>query len=102
MYKLIFHKEVFSDLDKLSDKIALEVKNYFKKYQTDPHKYSQELENLDGLNLQGYRKTYLAGATYRIVFKIEENKIKIVEVIAVGKREDKQVYKNAYRRVKST
>ena len=57
------------------------------------------MQNLDGLNLQGYRKTYLANATYRIVFKIEENKIKIVEIIAVGKREDKQVYKDAYSRI---
>ena len=99
MYKLIFHKEIFSDLDKLSNKTASEVKHYFKKYQNDPYKYSQELHNLDGLNLQGYRKTYLANATYRIVFKIEENKIKIVEIVAVGKREDKQAYKDAYSRI---
>ena len=100
MYKLIFHKEIFSDLDKLSNKIASEVKYYFNKYKNDPYKYSQELQNLDGLNLQGYRKTYLANATYRIIFKIEENKIKIVEIVAVGKREDKQVYKDAYNRIK--
>ena len=100
MYKLVFNKEVFSDLDKLSNKTASEVKHYFKKYKDDPYQYSQELENLDGLNLQGYRKTYLANATYRIVFKIEENKIKIVEIVAVGKREDKQVYKDAYNRIR--
>jgi len=100
MYKLIFHKDIFSDLDKLSNKTASEVKHYFNKYKDDPYKYSQELENLDGLNLQGYRKTYLANATYRIVFKIEENKIRIVEVVAVGKRENKQVYKDAYSRMK--
>jgi mRNA interferase RelE/StbE len=100
MYKLIFHKEVFSDLDKLSNKTVSKVRHYFNKYKDNPYKYSQELENLDGLNLQGYCKTYLANATCRIVFKIEENKIKIVEVVAVGKREDKQVYKDAYNRIK--
>ena len=102
MYKVDLIDEAKLDIKKLPKKLVTEVTYYLTKYQTDPHKYSQELENLDGLNLQGYRKTYLAGATYRIVFKIEENKIKIVEVIAVGKREDKQVYKDAYRRVKST
>ena len=76
------------------------VKHYFKKYRDDPYEYSQELQNLGGLDLQGYRKTYIANATYRIVFKIEEDIVKIVEVVAVGKRADKQVYKDAYNRIK--
>ena len=100
MYKVNLIDEAKLDIKKLPKKLVTEATSYFKKYQNDPYKYSQELQNLNGLNLQGYRKTYLANATYRIIFKIEENKIKIVEVVAVGKRKDKQVYKDAYSRIK--
>lgn len=83
----------------LSDDILDEVMDYFKKYETDPLKYSQKLFNKGGLNLEGYRKTYLANATYRIVLKVENNIAKIVEIVAVGKRESKEVYEEAFRRV---
>lgn len=83
----------------LSDDILDEVKDYFKKYETDSLKYSQKLFNKGGLNLEGYRKTYLANATYRIVIKVENNIAKIVEVVAVGKRENQEVYEEAFRRV---
>jgi mRNA interferase RelE/StbE len=100
MYDIKFYSEVFKDLDKMSNKIASEAREYFKKYKKDPYKYSQELQNLGKLKLQGYRKTYLAKATHRIVFKIEEKKVKIIEIVAVGKRENLQVYKDAFDRVR--
>ncbi len=55
----------------------------------DPYKYSQKLYSQGGLNLEGYR----------IVIKIEDDVVKIVEVVVVGKREDKKGYKNASNRV---
>jgi len=100
VYRIEFANEVFSDLDKLTDEIALEVKHYFHLYETDPYRYSQKLYNQGTLHLEGYRKTYLANATYRIVLKIEDNIAQIVEVVAVGKREDMQVYRDAYERVR--
>jgi len=101
MYKIEFYSEIKDDLDKLSNEIASEVREYFYKYKTDPLKYSKPLHNQGELNLQGYRKTYVANATYRIVIKVENNIAKIVEVVAVGQRENKQVYKDAYKRVKN-
>ena len=100
MYRIDFYTEIPSDLDKLSNEIAREVREYFKKFQTDPYKYSKPLYTQGGLNLEGFRKTYVANATYRIVSKIEDNQVKIVEVVAVGKRENKEVDKEAFKRVK--
>ena len=100
MYKLDFYDEVHSDLADLSKDILDEVAYYFKNYKKDPYKYSQKLYNQGNLNLEGYRKTYISNATYRIVFKIEENQIKIVEVVAVGKRDNLEVYKEAFNRIK--
>ena len=99
MYKLDFFEEVESDLLALPQDVFEEANKYIKKYMEDPLKYSQKLFNKDDLNLEGYRKTYIANATYRIVIKVEDNITKIVEVVAVGKREHKEIYKEAYKRI---
>ena len=100
MYQVEYYPEVFDDLDKLPDIVALEVSKYFIKYKTEPKKYSKKLYTQGGLNLERCRKTYVANATYRIIIIIEDNIAKVVEVVAVGKREDKEVYQNAYNRIK--
>lgn len=99
MYKIAVFPEVDDDLKKLSDEILDEVFKYFDKYETEPFKYSQKLYDRSELKLEGYRKTYVADATYRIIIKIEDGIAKIVQVVAVGKREGKEVYKIAHERV---
>lgn len=100
MYRLEYFPEVKDDLSKLTSDILKEVALYFKKYKTEPFKYSSKLHNLGDLNLEGYRKTYVADAKYRIIIKIEKDVAKIVEVVAVGERQDKKVYKEAFSRIK--
>jgi mRNA interferase RelE/StbE len=99
MFKIEYYPEVFDDLDKLSDVVASEVYEYFKRYETEPEKHSKRLHNQGGLNLDGCRKTYVANATYRIVIKIEDAIAKVVEVVAVGKRDNKEVYQEAHKRI---
>ena len=100
MYNIEFHPKVFEDdFEELSNEVLEEVLLYFQKYKQNPFKYSSKLYNLGKLNLEGYRKTYVANATYRIVIKIENNVAKIVEVVAVGKRQSKEVYEEAFRRI---
>ena len=99
MYKVMVISEAEGDLDKLPDDVLFEVLDYFSKYETDPYKYSSKLYNQGSLNLEGYRKTYVANAVYRIVIKIEDKVAKIVEVVAVGEREKKTVYEEAYSRI---
>ena len=99
MFTIEYHPEVKADLAILPLNILQEVAEYFKKYEKDPFKYSSKLYNLGKLNLEGYRKTYVANATYRIVIKIENNIAKVVEVVAVGKRQNKEVYEEAFKRI---
>lgn len=99
MYKLNIIPEVFDDLKDLPDEIVAEALQYFHKYKTNPYDYSQKLYNKFGLNLEGYRKTYVGDAKYRIILQIQENTIKVVEIIVVGKREDLDAYKQAHKRV---
>lgn len=95
MYNLEYFSEVKEDLSKLSKETIEEVFEYFEKYRIDPYRYSKKLYNQSGLNLEGYRKTYVANATYRIVIKIEDDIAKVVQVVVVGKRENKEVYRKA-------
>lgn len=100
MYKVEYFDEAKKEILNLPLNILKEVKEYLIKYETNPHKFSQALQSKFGLDLQDCRKTYVANATYRIIIKIEGKTAKIVEVVAVGKRENLEVYKNAHKRVK--
>jgi hypothetical protein len=52
------------------------------------------------LNLTGYRKIYVDNKRVRIVYKIINNTIKVF-VIAIGKRDDMEVYKKTAERLKN-
>ena len=99
MYKVEYNPEVKEDLLKISLPVLQEVADYFKKYESEPLKYSSKLYDYGNINLEGYRKTYVANATYRIVIKVENNVTKVVEVVAVGKRENKEIYIEAFNRI---
>ena len=100
MYKVEYNPEVKEDLLKISLPVLQEVADYFKKYESEPLKYRSKLYDYGNINLEGYRKTYVANATYRIVIKVENNVTKVVEVVAVGKRENKEIYIEAFNRIK--
>ena len=100
MYSIVTSKEVEEDLFILPKDVRDEVFDYFKKYTTDPFKYSLPLEDKGGRDLRNCRKTYVANATYRIIIQIDKGVAKIVSVIAVGERKDMSVYNSAYERLR--
>lgn len=71
----------------------------------------QYLEDKNDRNLLGCYKIYFAKAKYRIVYKKKKDSIKIIEIaessnpvakiIAIGKRNNEEVYKKAYERLKN-
>ena len=99
MYRIKFNDNIDADLDLLSDTILLEALKYFKLLEKDYEKYSLPLYDMNGRNLRGCRKTYFANAEYRIVSKLENGVINIINVIAVGKRENLEVYNTAHQRL---
>ena len=92
-YNLEIKEEVEKDLSKLSTAQKILVYKQFKKLKTSPG-LGQLLGNKNGLNLTGLRKMYVDKKKIRIVYSIIEEKI-VVEVIAIGKRDDMAVYKKA-------
>jgi len=50
------------------------------------------------MNLSGFKKVYLAKKRVRIVYEVQ-NETLLIYVIAVGKRDDMEVYKKANERL---
>lgn len=96
MYEIKYHPLVEQDLKRLNNSVRIEVFKKIKKIQTSPE-LGEALGNKNGMNLSGLRKMYVAKKQVRIVYEIIENMI-IVKILAIGKREDMQVYKEVNKR----
>ncbi len=96
-YKVILHPEVEKDISELS-KTQLELVFKQLKILSISPELGKPLGNKNGYNLSGYRKMYVDKKKIRIVYKIVEEKI-IVEVVAVGKRDEMEVYRKTFERI---
>ena len=99
MFKIDYHKDIQKDLDLLPDAVYDEAVEYIEKFKNEPYKYTQELRNYHGMDLSSLRKTYIANATYRIITRIINNQIQVVQIVAIDEREDMKVYKKAFDRL---
>lgn len=98
MHEVKFHPLIEEDLKKLGNAIRLEVFKKLKKIQRSPE-LGELLGNKNGMNLTGLRKIYVAKKQVRIVYEIIDD-VLVVHVIAIGKREDMEVYRQAEQRNK--
>ncbi len=93
MYEIKYHPLVEADLKELNNSVRFEVFKKLKKIQQTPE-IGKPLGNKNNMNLTGLFKVYVAKKQVRIVYEIIEN-ILVVKVIAIGKRESMEVYKQA-------
>jgi len=96
-YNVVLKIEADDDLLSLSYTQKIMIFKQFKKLETSPE-LGIPLGKKAGYDLSGYRKMYANKKQFRIVYKIVEDKI-IIEVIAIGKRDDMEVYKKASQRI---
>jgi len=96
MYKIIYHPLIEEDLKKINNSIQIEIFKKIEKIKQSPE-LGQLLGSKNNMNLSGLRKLYVAKKQVRIVYEIVNN-ILVVKVIAIGKREGMEVYKEAERR----
>jgi hypothetical protein len=100
MYEIRYIQEQLSnDFAKIPLEARKEAIKYFKLFEEDYDKYTLPLYDMDGRNLQGCQKTYFGDAKYRIISKPIND---IINIIAVGKRENMEVYKTASHRINNT
>jgi len=96
MYEMQFHPLVEDDLKKLNNSVRIEVFKKLKKIQESPE-LGVLLGHKNNMNLSGLRKAYVSKKQVRIVYEIVDD-VLVVKVIALGKREDMQVYKETQKR----
>ena len=96
MYEIKYHPLIEADLQQLNNSVRLEVFKKLKKMQQTPG-IGKPLGNKNNMNLTGLFKVYVAKKQVRIVYEIIDN-ILVVKVIAIGKRENMEVYKQAEER----
>jgi mRNA interferase RelE/StbE len=97
MFIIRFHEDVKKDLKTLGHSTTALVLKKLQKIAQDPL-IGDELGNKANNNLAGFRKVYVENKRVRIVYKIINDKIEIF-VVAVGKRDDMEVYKKAQDRI---
>ena len=94
-YKLKFLPSAKREWDKLDNSIKVQFKSKLKKCLENPHIQSNRLCNFDCAY-----KIKLLSAGYRLVYEVDDLEI-VVFVIAVGKRENNEVYNKARNRTKA-
>ena len=100
MYNFEFHPEAKEELKKLNNSIQILFTKKLKQILNAPE-IGIKLGNKNNLKLAGLKKVYFNNKKHRIVYQTIEDKV-IVYIIAVGKREEMNVYKKADSRINMT
>ncbi len=97
MYKVKFHPEAYAEFEKLDGRCKQTVTKKILNIAKNPL-IGKDLGNKAGIDLSGYKKVYSDRKKIRIVYKIIKQAI-CIDIIAIGNREDLDVYKAAYKRI---
>jgi mRNA interferase RelE/StbE len=96
-YKVVLTALAAQNFRSLDGSVKEQVARQLRKLETSPH-LGEHLGKRGDLDLTGYYRLYAARKAIRIVYRIVEEEV-IVEVVAIGKREDFEVYREAVRRI---
>jgi len=96
-YEIRLHPKAKTDLFELDKEVQTSVLKQIVKLETAPE-LGELLGNKNGINLSGLRKLYAAKKQIRIIYEIVADEI-VVHVIAIGKREEMEAYKEALKRI---
>jgi len=99
-YRVTLTSDAADDFRRLDGSLKQPVARQLRKLETSPL-LGEHLGNKAGLDLTGYYKLYAAKKSIRIVYRIIDQDV-IVEVVAIGKREDLSVYQTSLKRIRST
>ncbi len=86
--------EAAEEYNNLDGSIRAEVDKKFSKLDKNPF-LGYPLGNKTNMDLTGFYKLYACGKSVRIVYRLlTQEKIEIIEVWGIGKRENMEVYKD--------
>lgn len=94
-FTILLSEEAKKDYAKLDNSQKLHVNKSFQKLKSIG---GQAGEALHG-SLKGYRKIKHRRLGLRVIFRELEDRIEIIEVVAIGKRSDNEIYRIAEKRI---
>ena len=94
---LKLHPKIEDDLKELDNSLQIQVFKKLKQIQNSPE-IGLPLGNKNNMNLSGFRKVYVSKKRVRIVYEVQ-NDVLSIYTIAIGKRDDMEVYKKANERL---
>jgi mRNA interferase RelE/StbE len=97
-YSVTLTADAAEDFRRLDGSLKQPVAKQLKKLETSPL-LGEHLGNKVDLDLTGYYKLYAAKKGIRIVYRIIELEV-IVEIVAIGKREELAVYRTLQKRIR--
>ena len=98
-FRVELHPEAARDFDALDGSIRKEIVKKIDALSGNPF-LGKPLGNKLGLDLTGFFKLYAARKKYRIVYRLLKDRLEVVEIIGIGKREKEEIYKMIFRRIR--
>lgn len=96
LYEIKYHKNIVDDLKSLDKSVRDKVFKKLEQLKKNPN-LGQPLGNKAGMDLTGFYKLYVDNRRVRIVYKPENTELCIF-IIAIGQREDLEIYRTAWQR----
>jgi len=100
-YKVIFIPEAVTDYIELDGSIKKLVNKKIDELAENPF-LGEQLGHKFNIDLTGFLKTYINSKKHRIVYRvISPEKVEIVEIWGIGKRDKEEIYRTISKRIKS-
>lgn len=100
-YKVEFIPEAGEDYEALDSSLKKTAAKKISALSENPF-LGRPLGNKLGIDLTGFYKLYFDKKRYRIVYRLVGEKIEIIEIFGIGKRDKEKVYKLVARRLKKS
>lgn len=92
IYPIEFIEEAASDYKALDGNVKKKVDKKLEELSKNPS-LGEHLGNKFNVNLTGFYKIYIDNKKYRIVYRIINDEIEIIEIWGIGKRDKEEIYK---------
>lgn len=98
-YKIEFIPGAGKDFEDLDMSLKKEASKKIEGLAENPF-LGKPLGNKLGIDLTGFYKIYFYKKKYRIVYRIAEERIEVIEIVGIGKRDKEEIYKLVAKRLK--
>lgn len=98
-YKIVFIPEAVQDYKDLDGSVKKSIKTKIEELKTNPF-LGEKLGHKFNLDLTGFYKIYAHGKKFRIIYRmITPEKIEVLEIWGIGKREKEEIYRTIGKRL---